>query len=171
MSKSDKDVEFTSFVERSSQGLLRYCYLLTGQDASAQDLLQASLVKVYESWNKIRDLRAVDGYTKTVITRTHVSTARRGGSREVVTGQVPDQIHSDGGDLDLQDAMWRLLAQLGPRQRAALVLRFYDDLPLADVATILGCSVGTVKSQISRGLTRLRVLLPDADLLIEGRSS
>jgi len=171
VSKSDRDVEFTSFVERASQGLLRYCYLLTGQDASAQDLLQASLVKVYESWSKIRDPGAVDAYAKTVITRTHVSTARRGGSREVVTDQVPDRIHSDGGHLDLQDAMWRLLAQLGPRQRSALVLRFYDDLPLAEIAVILGCSVGTVKSQISRGLTRLRELVPDADLLTEESSS
>lgn len=155
MNRSEVDEQFTEFVEEHSTKLLRYCHLLTGNAVDADDLLQASLLKTYLSWARITDLAAAPGYCKQVITRTHISNWRKVGRRELPTETGLDRsVHdADGAE---RDAMWRALQTLGERQRTVVVLRFYEDLTEADIAAWMGTSVGTVKSQLSRGLAHLR---------------
>lgn len=155
-----------AFIDARSGSLLRFAYLLTGDHGLAQDLLQNSLIKVYLSWDRIRDRGALEAYTRTVMTRTQMSWWRRPARREQLgvepsEGAGRDSCNVDQqGEVDERDELWRLLATLGPRQRAALVLRFYEDLSEAEIARVLGCSTGTVKSQLSRGLGRLRERMP-----------
>jgi len=152
--RDDRDRAFSAFVEQSAATLRRHCLLLTGSHAGADDLLQDSLLKVYLAWHRIEDPAAIEAYARRTITRTHISWWRSRGRREYPTEALreslvrrerrdpADTVHDD---LAQQDEMWQLLATLGPRQRAALVLRYYDDLSLHDVADHLGCSVGTAK--------------------------
>ena len=162
----ERAVDLAAFIDARSGSLLRYGYLLTGDHELAQDLLQNSLIKVYLSWDRIRDRAALEAYTRTVMTRTQLSWWRRPARREVLgvdptERAVRDHHHVPERDqVHERDELWRLLATLGPRQRAVLVLRFYEDLSEADIARVLGCSTGTVKSQLSRGLARLRERMP-----------
>lgn len=159
----ERDDEFTAFVAARSGPLLRYAYLLTGDHATAEDLLQNTLVKVYLSWHKIADRGSVEAYTRTAMTRTNISMWRKVGRREITTDSTPDRAFEDPHDIDDRDGMWTLLQTLGARQRTALVLRFYEDLSEAQIAQVMGCSTGTVKSQISRGLANLRKAIPAQD--------
>ncbi len=158
--------DLSAFIDARSGSLLRFAYLLTGDHALAQDLLQNSLIKVYLSWDRIRDRAALEAYTRTVMTRTQVSWWRRPARREQIgvepsVGAVRGRYDVDQqGDVDERDELWRLLATLGPRQRAVLVLRFYEDLSEAEIARVMGCSTGTVKSHLSRGLARPREQMP-----------
>jgi RNA polymerase sigma-70 factor (sigma-E family) len=155
-----------AFIDARSCSLLRYAYLLTGDHGLAEDLLQNSLIKVYLSWNSIRDRGALEAYTRTVMTRTQLSWWRRPARREVLGVEpteraVRDHLNArEGTPVDERDELWLLLATLGPRQRAVLVLRFYEDLSEAEIARVMGCTTGTVKSQLSRGLARLRERMP-----------
>ena len=155
-----------AFIDARSGSLLRFAYLLTGDYGLAEDLLQNSLIKVYLSWNSIRDRGALEAYTRTVITRTQLSWWRRPARREVLGVEPTERAVRDhlnvreGTPVDERDELWLLLATLGPRQRAVLVLRFYEDLSEAEIARVLGCTTGTVKSQLSRGLARLRERMP-----------
>jgi len=155
-----------AFIDARSCSLLRFAYLLTGDHGLAEDLLQNSLIKVYLSWDRIRDWAALEAYTRTVMTRTQLSWWRRPARREVLGVEpteraVRDHPQSQQRDqVDERGELWRLLATLGPRQRAVLVLRFYEDLSEAEIARVLGCTTGTVKSQLSRGLARLRERMP-----------
>lgn len=153
---------FDAMVETHGRALLRTAFLLTGDPHLAHDLLQTALVKTWGRWPGIRDDDSGPAYVRAVMTTTNVAWWRRRWRAEVPTGALPE--HADGTAYDGvhdRDEIGRALARLTPRQRAAVVLRFYDDLPEAEVATILGCSVGTVKSTTSRALATLR-----ADLLI-----
>ncbi|MFN8096853.1 MAG: SigE family RNA polymerase sigma factor [Dermatophilaceae bacterium] len=165
----DRDAEFTAFVGARSTALLRTAYLLTGTLPDAEDLLQTALAKVYLSWGRVRDRGALDAYARTVITRTHVSVWRRASvRRERPVAEVPER-HTDD-DLEAvadRDLVWRGLASLGPRQRAVVVLRYYEDLTEPEIAAVLGCSVGTVKSQLHRGLARLRERIPHSDSSVD----
>lgn len=172
-SAQGSDEAFSAFVAARSPALWRYAFLLTGGAAQADDLLQASLVSVYLNWHRIEDSGAVEGYARTVMTRTHVSLWRRWRRREVPlaepadVGAAPLWAAPSGGtrgasEVVERDAIWRLLNGLGPRQRAVVVLRFYEDLPEARIAEVLQCSVGTVKSQLSRALGNLRVALGES---------
>ena len=150
--------EFRSYVAARSAALLRTAYLLAGNRADAEDLLQTALAKTCLSWERIRDREAVDGYVRRVMVNTQTSWWRRRKVEEYPTGELPDR---GGGrdltaDLDLHDALWTALAGLPRRQRAAVVLRYYEDLSEAETAAVLGVSVGTVKSTTSRALARLR---------------
>lgn len=155
-----------AFIDARSGSLLRFAYLLTGDHGLAEDLLQNSLIKVYLSWDRIRDRAALEAYTRTVMTRTQLSWWRRPARREVLNVEPSERAGRDHhhvqerDQVDERDELWRLLATLGPRQRAVLVLRFYEDLSEAEIARVLGCTAGTVKSQLSRGLARLRERIP-----------
>ena len=152
----DRDRDLGAFIDARSGSLLRFAYLLTGDHALAEDLLQNSLIKVYLSWDRIRDRAALEAYTRTVMTRAQMSWWRRPARREQLGVEPAERAARDDHNVDERDQVWRLLATLGPRQRAVLVLRFYEDLSEAEIARVLGCSAGTVKSQLSRGLARLR---------------
>jgi RNA polymerase sigma-70 factor (sigma-E family) len=162
----ERDRDLGAFIDARSCSLLRFAYLLTGDHGLAEDLLQNSLIKVYLSWDRIRDRAALEAYTRTVMTRTQLSWWRRPARREVLGVEPTEPAPRDPSHLqqcdevEQRDELWQLLATLGPRQRAVLVLRFYEDLSEADIARVLGCTTGTVKSQLSRGLTRLRERMP-----------
>ena len=159
---------FAAFVGGRSGALQRTAYLLTGDRGRAEDLLQTTLLKVYLAWPRIDDLGAVEEYTRRTMVRTQVSFWRRAARREVVLADVPDRPTTASGwstgqgsgsatsRIEDRDELWQALSTLGPRQRAVVVLRFYEDLTEAEIARVLGCSIGTVKSQLSRGLTRLQ---------------
>ncbi len=150
--------DFRSYVVGRSPALLRTAYLLTGHRADAEDRLQTALAKTYLSWDRIRDREAVDGYVRRVMVNTQTSWWRRRRVDERPTDELPDRGDGRDGtaDLDLHDALWTALAALPQRQRAMVVLRYYEDLSEAETARVLGVSVGTVKSTTSRALGRLR---------------
>jgi RNA polymerase sigma-70 factor (sigma-E family) len=153
--------DFRSYVVARSPALLRTAYLLTGSRADAEDLLQTALAKTYLAWDRIRDREALDGYVRRVMVNTQTSWWRRRRPEEYATDQLPERPVGDGSDdfasaLTLHDALWTALAGLPKRQRAMVVLRYYEDLSEAETAAVMGVSVGTVKSTTSRALTKLR---------------
>ena len=161
MRQLDEDA-FRDFVVSRSPSLLRTAFLLTGDWGHAEDLLQTSLAKVYRAWARLRDHENLDAYVRRVMVNTQTSWWRRHWKAEQATGMLPDQA---GPDLhaasDDRDRLRRALLTLPARQRAVVVLRHYEDLGEAETARLLGCSVGTVKSQCNRGLAKLRDALND----------
>jgi RNA polymerase sigma-70 factor (sigma-E family) len=150
--------DFRSYVAARSPALLRTAYALTGNRADAEDLLQTALAKTYLSWERIREREAVDGYVRRVMVNTQTSWWRRRKVDERPTGELPDRPSGRDAtaDLDLHDALWTALSGLPKRQRAMVVLRYYEDLSEAETAAVMGVSVGTVKSATSRALAKLR---------------
>ena len=153
-----RDEDFRAFVAARSPALLRTAYLLAGGDAAlAEDLLQTALTKTYLSWGRIRDREAREAYVRTTLATTATSWWRRRWHGERPTESLPETALPDGGlEVDERDALWRLVLRLPARQRAVLVLRFYEDLSEAETARTLGLSPGTVKSHTSRALSALR---------------
>ena len=149
---------FRGYVAARSPALLRTAYLLTGQRADAEDLLQTALAKTYLAWGRIREREALDGYVRRVMVNTQTSRWRKRKVDEHPTEVLPEQATGrDATDgVVLHDALWSALAGLPRKQRATLVLRFYEDLSEAETADVLGVSVGTVKSTTSRALVKLR---------------
>ena len=150
--------DFRSYVAARSPALLRSAYLLTGSRADAEDLLQTALAKTYLAWDRIQEREAVDGYVRRVLVNTQTSWWRRRKVDEYPTEHLPEGPagRDAAADLDLHDALWTALATLPRRQRAMVVLRYYEDLSEADTAQVMGVSVGTVKSTTSRALVKLR---------------
>lgn len=150
------DAGFSAFVATRSGRLLRTAYLLT-QDASlAEDLLQTALTKTWFAWDRLDDDPV--RYVRRVLVTASVSWWRRRWRAELPTEQLPEP--SAGATVDDRAGahdLWTALRNLPPRQRAVVVLRYYEDLTEVETADLLGCSVGTVKSQCSRALARLRV--------------
>lgn len=154
------DEDFADFVHRWSPALLRVAFLLTSDHGLAEDLLQTALMKTSRRWRHLPDRDHAYSYVRRVLVTTHTSWYRRRRVREVLVDQWPDVTDAKSGDgpSGVAEAFHALNA-LPPRMRAVIVLRFYEDLSEADTAAALGCSLGTVKSQSSRGLARLRDLL------------
>jgi RNA polymerase sigma-70 factor (sigma-E family) len=153
------DEEFRAYVAARSPALLRTAYLLTGDRHDAEDLLQTALAKTYLAWGRIRERGALDGYVRRTMVNTNTSWwRRRRHLTEHPVAEPPERVDSadHAGATVLAEVLWQALAKLPKRQRAALVLRFYEDLSEAETAVALGVSVGTVKSTTSRGLARLR---------------
>jgi RNA polymerase sigma-70 factor (sigma-E family) len=151
------DADFREFVELRYGDLLRTAYLLTGSRDAAQDLVQDALLKVMRRWRTVDEPMA---YVRRVMVNERTSRWRRLGLRELLTAVVPDRIRPDDADgIVVRDELLTALHRLPARMRAVLVLRYWEDLSEADVAAALGCSLGTVKSQAARGLTRLREVL------------
>ena len=156
------DIGFREYVATRSRALLRTAYLLTGNLADAEDLVQAALAKTYLAWDRIEDRGALDGYVRRAIVNTHISWWRRRRVEEYPTDEIPDQAVADhAGASDLQESMRRAVDRLPQRMRAAVLLRYYEDMTEAEVAEVLGVSLGTVKSTVSRAVAKLR---DDADL-------
>lgn len=156
--KSDDRVVFVEFASARSVALHRYAYLLVGDHQLAEDLLQESLTKTYVALPRLRDPYRIEAYARKTITRTAISWWRRKGwSAEKPRGDVPETT-TPGHDEGVVDRawLWRELQALPAKQRAAIVLRFYEDCTFSDIAEALHCAEGTAKSQVSRGLVRLR---------------
>ncbi|MFI6263100.1 SigE family RNA polymerase sigma factor [Micromonospora sp. NPDC051006] len=157
---SAADESYVAFVEVAWQRHIRLAMLLTGDRWRAEELLQDSLVKVYERWRRLSRLDDLHAYLRRALVNNHTSSWRRR-RRESLVADVPDRA-APAGDLG-PDAVVvrRALMSLPAKQRAVVVLRHYEDLTEREVARVLGCSVGTVKSQNARALDKLRHLLDE----------
>jgi RNA polymerase sigma-70 factor (sigma-E family) len=154
-----RDDDFVAFVDARSAALLRTARLLTaGDQHAAEDLLQTALEKAYVAWPRIQRKGAQESYVRSIMTRSAIDRTRQRARRgEVVTDEVPElPVHLVGPED--RDHVFALLGALPPRQRAVMVLRYYDDLSEAQIADALGCSAGTVKAHASRALVALRRL-------------
>lgn len=160
--------EFAEFVAARSAALHRAAYLMVGDVSLAQDLVQEALTKTYVAWPRLHDRGNAEAYTRKAITTTAISWFRRKGwSHEHTTDSPPEHGNAGHADSVTQSTwLWTALQELPVRQRAAIVLRYYDDLTEAQTAEAMGCAVGTVKSQVSAGISKLRERLgDDPDLL------
>lgn len=148
------DERFSEFVAARWQALSRVAYLLTGDHGRAEDLLQVALVRAHRRWRHIDD---PEHYIRRILINLNNSWWRRRRVGEQLTDRPPERAADDPHqDYEVRDELWSAVLKLPPRMRAILVLRYFEDLPEADVARILECSLGTVKSQTSRALDRLR---------------
>jgi RNA polymerase sigma-70 factor (sigma-E family) len=160
---------FSSYVRARQPVLLRTARSLTANPSDAEDLLQTALAKTYAAWERIEDHRALDGYVRRALVNTRTSQWRKRRVDEFVCDELPEPEPVPGAEdpaerQALHDAMWRAIAKLPARQRAMVVLRYYEDLSEAQTAEVLGVSVGTVKSAVSRALGKLRED-PELDLV------
>lgn len=154
------DQDFTELVHAAWPGLYRTAYLMLGEHQLAEDLVQTALAKTYASWRKVKEPAAAPAYARTVLAHTAASWFRRRSWRnERPTLSLPEGGHEQ--DPSTRPAVVDALRTLPPRQRAVVVLRYYDDLSVRETAHALRISEGTVKSQTSDALARLRALLGD----------
>lgn len=151
---------FTEFAHARADTLFRTAYLMVGDHQLAQDLLQEALVKTLMAWPRLRDHGNLDAYARRIIVTTSISWRRRRSFHERPLETFPEQPVPDQADAVVtHDAVVAALRTVPPRQRAAIVLRYYQDLTEQQTAEVMGCSVGAVKSQVSAGLRRLRQAL------------
>ncbi|MGW6866364.1 SigE family RNA polymerase sigma factor [Streptomyces sp. NPDC054901] len=153
-------LDFEAFARASQRKLYRTAYLLCGNADGARDLTQTTLAKLFQHWRKVSAAESPDAYARTVLTRTFL-TERRRRLRDLLAHR-----HADRPPLpehaELRVTLLAALAELPPRARAMVVLRYWEDLSVGTVAELLRCSEGTVKSQCSRALARLRAQLGEA---------
>ncbi len=151
----DVDAAFSEMVAARSPALLRTAVLLAGSRGDGEDLLQEALLATYRNRHRVRDLAALEAYVRTTMVRLLLRWRRRRSSSE-----VPCEVLPDPGRLETEPfvmgEIWPLIQQLSVRQRAVVVLSYYDDLPEARIAELLDCSVGAVKSHRARALVTLR---------------
>jgi RNA polymerase sigma-70 factor (sigma-E family) len=155
----DRDREYVEFVSAAGGALRRTAFLVCGDWHRADDVVQDSLVKLYRSWAKLDRQGNALAYARRVVINTALDSGRRSWRREVPTADLPYYQMLPGDHAHQQAARDELLTALGvlaPRQRACVVLRYYEDLSVEQTAQILGCSEGTVRSQSARGLETLR---------------
>lgn len=147
---------FESYLMARQRDLLRSAYLLTGDVHAAEDLVQAAALKVWSRWSRVAATERPDAYVQKVLVNTFLSWRRRRWKDEVPSDRVEDAGHDplDGVPGSLE--VWQRLQTLTAQQRAVVVLRYYEDLTQEEVARVLGCGVGTVKTQCSRALSKLR---------------
>lgn len=164
--------DFEVFVAARGPGLLRLAYLLTGQQHDAEDLLQGALARLFVKWPYVVRADSPDRYARALLVNLHVGHRRLRRFTEVPLERMPDRAGQldETGVLVERDEVAAALRSLAPRQRAVLLLRFYEDVSVEDTARVLNCSTGTVKSQTSDALRRLRSLLPDPTALRGTRS-
>lgn len=168
MEQADED-EFTRFVQREHSGLFRTVYLFTGDYQLAEDTVQVTFAKIYPRWHRVSQMRSPGSYARRIALNQAKSWWRRRSSTEtpfqlidVPAVAAPHESIAD------HEAVWAAVLALPQRQRAVIVLRFYEDLSEADTAEILGIAVGTVKSHCHAGCQRLAGLLADPSASITG---
>jgi RNA polymerase sigma-70 factor (sigma-E family) len=166
--------EFTAFVLSSQPSLRRTAYLMCGDWQLASDFVQDALIRVYRHWPRLRGDAEARAYARKAVVSVVIDAKRRRSSTEVPVETVVDRPegHDEAAASADRELLTRCLAQVPPRQLACLVLRYYDDLPVVEVATTLGISEGTVKSQTARGLETLQAAFAretSDELLVSGR--
>jgi RNA polymerase sigma-70 factor (sigma-E family) len=166
MDDAERRADFTAYVAAREQQLARLAYLLTGSRDEAEDLLQNSLAKVYRHWERISGVEMPDAYVRRIMVNENNSRWRRVLRRpETPSSHVLEVLEPPGvtaTDPSIGIDLWRHVQTLPRQQRAALVLRYYEDLTEAQTADVLGCSVGTVKSHTSRAIAALRSRMSEA---------
>lgn len=163
--KAADEAEFRSYMTARWSALLRTAYLLTGDRYLAEDLAQTALEKTAVAWSRVRRADDVDAYVRRILVNAHLSVFRRRRIAESVRAAPIDVPTSDSAQqIALRDELLKALATLPKRQCAVVVLRYWEDLSEAQTAAIMGCSVGTVRSQSYKALAKLRVspLLADS---------
>jgi RNA polymerase sigma-70 factor (sigma-E family) len=166
--RADDEADFKAFAAARMVQLRRTAYLICGDWHRADDAVQNVLVKLYVHWERIGGTERLDAYVRTMLIRAALEHRRRfWWQREISTGSPPDSVSAGSTQVEDRIVLVHALAAMPTRQRAVVVLRFWEDLDVAETAHILGCSEGTVKSQSSRGLARLRSLLADPHLMKE----
>ncbi|WP_331767565.1 SigE family RNA polymerase sigma factor [Embleya sp. NBC_00896] len=155
--KAEEVADFRAFVESRWSGLVRTAYLLTGDHGIAEDVAQSALTKTYVNWRRVQRADNPDAYVRRVLVTTNTDRFRKIRVAEQLSADPPQSIGEDPySRIDQQHMLRDALADLPARQRAVVVLRYWDDLPETEVARILGCALGTVKSQAAKGLAKLR---------------
>lgn len=166
--------DFADFVRHQSTPMLRSAWLLTGGDwALAEDLVQTALGETWRHWDRVALMDAPGAYAHKAMVNTFLSWRRRRWTREIATAEFPEHVSHTGGfrRVDMRDSLRRALGELTARQRAVVMLRYFEDRSEAETAEIMGCSAGTVKSQASRALARLRQLPGLAEILTGGAAA
>jgi len=158
------DQDFAEFVAARWTALYRLAYLLTASPTAADDLLQTTLEKAYVRWARIGGLEHGEAYVRRMIANTYLSGRRRAWVREEPRERVPDTATSAEVPLLDRAILWPLVCALPARQRAVIVLRYYEDLSEAEIAATLGCAPGTVKSQAAAAMKSLRRALSAAGI-------
>jgi len=153
------DAAYLAYVNGRIPALRRIAYLLSGDEHQADDLVQETITKLYARWPRISAVDNVDAYTHTMLVRAFLDEKRRGWWRVRLFGSPPDHAANVAGIAEDRAMLRGALAKVAPRQQAVLVLRYLCDQSVAEVAEMLGCSEGTVKSQTRHGLDTLRKIL------------
>jgi len=162
--KPDDEADFEAFVASRSAALRRTAYLICGDWHGAQDIVQNALTKLYLVWRRVEKRDSIDAYARQIVVRCALDEKRRGWRRERPVATLPERVDQGSSGSDDRDRLLAALAVVPQQQRAALVLRFWEDLSIAETARILGISEGSVKSATSRGMDNLRRSLPDLSL-------
>ncbi|MFG1626188.1 SigE family RNA polymerase sigma factor [Kribbella sp. NPDC049227] len=152
--------DFEEFARACTPHLYRTAWLLTGDRHHAEDLVQETLAKMFRAWRGLQRIRNPPSYAQTVLARTFISQRRRRSWTEQPTSRLPERAERLG-DADLRVALQKALAELAPLDRAVLVLRFFEDRSVEQVALDLGRKTGAIRTRTSRALDRLRVVLGD----------
>ena len=155
------EAEYGELVAGRAHALRRTAFLMCGDWHQAEDLVQMTFIKLYGAWHRVNRKDSLDAYLRKILLRTCIDEQRRGWRRrEALTAEVPDvEDRFAGPSWPDRDLLVSALRRIAPRQRAVLVLRYWEDLDIAETARALGCSTGTVKSQTARGLAALRVAI------------
>ncbi|WP_055598945.1 SigE family RNA polymerase sigma factor [Streptomyces aureus] len=155
--RNGRDEEFTAFMEARYRSVLRTARLLTGAGPQAEDLAQETLMRTYRAWHRIGRTEAAEAYARTTMVRLLIKDRRRKWHAEVPAEQLPDVAHPGHEDATATGmAVRKVLQTLPPTQRAVLVLRYFHQLSEEEIARVLSCSRGTVKSRAARALAALR---------------
>lgn len=159
------DDSYVAFVTARWSSLYRTSFLLTGDRGHAEDLLQTAMLKTYVAWGRVAQTVAPEAYVRAILVNSLISDKRRRSvSSEIPRAQLPEVlVDSQESAVDDRSVLWTGVRNLPPRQRAVVVLRYYEDLSERQIAETLGCSVGTVKSQAYDALRTLRRSLTEAD--------
>ena len=161
--------EFAEFVSAALPGLLRFGHVLTGNPATAEDLVQTALSRSWRAW-KLRSIDDPQAFVRKVMVNSYASWYRRKATGEMVSANPAQNviIEDEAARVDDRDAVWRALLTLPPRQRAVIVLRYYEELSELEIAAVMGTTAGTVKSQAARALRRLGAVMADTNEAMAG---
>ncbi|MFG3287413.1 SigE family RNA polymerase sigma factor [Streptomyces sp. NPDC048179] len=156
--QAELEAQFQEFVRARWSHLVRTAVLLTGDPHHAEDLTQTALAKAYRSWRRVSRADHPEAYVRRILVSCNSDRFRKRRVAEALTAAPPERPGHDDAvtRADERGTLLAALAQLPPRQRAVVVLRYWEDLSEGEVAEVLGCSPGTVKSQASKGLAKLR---------------
>jgi len=156
---SDRDRAFAEYFAARAGVMRRTAFLLCGDWHRSEDLVQVAFAKLYVHWNRVARHEALDPYVRRVLIRAFIDDGRRGWWRRERPQEISVERAAEQGHTDDRLVLLQALAEVPPRQRAVLVLRYWEDMSVEEAATALNCSTGTVKSQAARGLDTLRTLM------------
>ncbi|MEH0824813.1 MULTISPECIES: SigE family RNA polymerase sigma factor [unclassified Micromonospora] len=161
--RDGSETEYVDYVTARIPALRRLAYLLAGDEHRADDLVQQTITTLYVKWRRAQAADHLDAYVRTMLVRTYVDERRLAWARVRLFRETPEPPPFEDGSVEVRQVVRAALSRVPRRQQAVLVLRFFYDLPVDEVAGMLGCSSGTVKSQTSRGLATLRRLLGERE--------